>query len=66
MLGNLGMLPTAFLIAVAVGGVAYVFLFPLLSGQKRAEQRMKGYRGYRNRRPPDEKAGCRDFAPSAG
>jgi tight adherence protein B len=41
MLGNLGMLPTAFLIAVAVGGVAYVFLFPLLSGQKRAEQRMK-------------------------
>jgi tight adherence protein B len=42
MLGNLGMLPTAFLIAVAVGGVAYVFLYPLLSGEKRAEQRMKG------------------------
>lgn len=41
MLGNLGMLPTAFLIAVAVGGVAYVFLFPLISGEKRAEQRMK-------------------------
>jgi tight adherence protein B len=42
MLGNLGMLPTAFLIAVAVGGVAYVFLFPLISGEKRVEQRMKG------------------------
>lgn len=42
MLGNLGMLPTAFLIAVAVGGIAYVFLFPLISGEKRVEQRMKG------------------------
>jgi tight adherence protein B len=41
MLGNLGALPTAFLIAVAVGGVAYVFLMPLLSGEKRVEQRMK-------------------------
>src|SRR5581483_10456938 len=37
----LGTLPMAFLVAVAVGGVAYVFLFPLLSGEKRVEQRMK-------------------------
>ena len=34
-------LPMIFLIAVAAGGVAYVFLMPLLSGEKRAEQRMK-------------------------
>ncbi|HVT56715.1 MAG TPA: type II secretion system F family protein [Xanthobacteraceae bacterium] len=39
MLG--GTLPVAFLVTLAVGGVAYVFLFPLLSGEKRAEQRMK-------------------------
>jgi tight adherence protein B len=31
----------AFLVALAVGGVAYVFLFPMLSGEKRAEQRVK-------------------------
>ena len=37
----LGTIPIAFLAAVAVGGVAYVFLLPLLSGEKRAEQRMK-------------------------
>lgn len=37
----LGTLPLAFLVTVAVGGVAYVFLLPLLSGEKRAEQRMK-------------------------
>jgi tight adherence protein B len=37
----LGTLPIAFLAAVAVGGVAYVFLLPLLSGEKRVEQRMK-------------------------
>jgi tight adherence protein B len=36
-----GTLPIAFLAAVAVGGVAYVFLLPLLSGEKRVEQRMK-------------------------
>jgi tight adherence protein B len=29
-----------FLAAVAVGGIAYVFLYPLLSGEKKAEQRM--------------------------
>jgi tight adherence protein B len=39
MLG--GTLPMAFLVTLAVGGVAYVFLLPLLSGEKRAEQRMK-------------------------
>ncbi len=31
----------AFLITVAVGGVLYVFVYPLISGEKRAEQRMK-------------------------
>jgi tight adherence protein B len=29
-----------FLASVAVGGVAYVFLYPLLSGERKAEQRM--------------------------
>jgi tight adherence protein B len=33
------MLAVAFLAAVAMGGVAYVFLFPLLSGERKAEQR---------------------------
>jgi tight adherence protein B len=33
------MLAVAFLAAVAVGGVAYVFLFPLLSGERQAEKR---------------------------
>jgi tight adherence protein B len=28
------------LVAVAIGGVAYVFLYPLLSGEKRVEQRI--------------------------
>jgi tight adherence protein B len=35
-----GTLGVAILIAVAVGGVAYVFIYPLLSGERRVEQRM--------------------------
>jgi tight adherence protein B len=31
----------AFLITVAVGGVVYVFIYPLISGEKRVEQRLK-------------------------
>jgi tight adherence protein B len=31
----------AFLITVAVGGVLYVFIYPMLSGEKRVEQRMR-------------------------
>jgi tight adherence protein B len=31
----------AFLITVAVGGVLYVFIYPLISGENRVEQRMK-------------------------
>ena len=38
MFGTLGV---AILIAVAVGGVAYVFLYPLLTGERRVEQRMR-------------------------
>ena len=30
-----------FLVAVAIGGVAYVFLYPTLSGERKAEQRMQ-------------------------
>jgi tight adherence protein B len=30
-----------FLASVAIGGVAYVFLYPLLSGERKAEQRME-------------------------
>jgi tight adherence protein B len=37
----LGPVAFTFLITVAVGGVAYVFLYPLLSGEKRVEQRMR-------------------------
>jgi len=37
----IGPLAFTFLITVAVGGVAYVFLYPLLSGEKRVEQRMR-------------------------
>jgi len=33
-------LAIAFLAAVAIGGVAYVFLYPILSGEKKAEQRV--------------------------
>jgi tight adherence protein B len=36
-----GPLAFTFLTTVAVGGVAYVFLYPLLSGEKRVEQRMR-------------------------
>ncbi len=36
-----GTLIVAVLIAVAVGGVAYVFLYPLLSGERRVEQRTR-------------------------
>jgi tight adherence protein B len=31
----------AFMITVAVGGVLYVFIYPMISGEKRAEQRLK-------------------------
>jgi tight adherence protein B len=37
----LGPLAFAFLTVVAVGGVAYVFIYPFLSGEKRVEQRMR-------------------------
>src|SRR5689334_12799638 len=33
------MLPIAFLAAVGIGGVAYVFLYPYLSGEHQAEKR---------------------------
>jgi tight adherence protein B len=36
-----GALGVAILIAVAVGGVAYVFIYPLLTGERRVEQRMR-------------------------
>ncbi|MFA6265678.1 MAG: type II secretion system F family protein [Pseudolabrys sp.] len=36
----MGSLPIFFLAAIAVGGVAYVFLYPILSGEKKAEQRV--------------------------
>ncbi len=29
-----------FLVAVAIGGVAWVFVYPYLSGEKKAERRM--------------------------
>jgi tight adherence protein B len=38
---DMSMLAAGFLAAMAAGGVAYVFLYPLLSGQARAEKRQK-------------------------
>jgi tight adherence protein B len=35
----MGMLPIAFLATVCVGGIAYVFLYPLLSGERQAQRR---------------------------
>lgn len=48
----------AFLITVAVGGVLYVFIYPLISGEKRAEQRLKEIsvdeiQAKRSRKPAD-------------
>jgi tight adherence protein B len=37
---NMQMLAMAFLIAVAAGGVAWVFIYPLLSGERKAEKRV--------------------------
>jgi len=34
-------MPMFFLVAVAIGGVAWVFLYPVLSGEKRAEKRQQ-------------------------
>ena len=36
---NMQALALSFLAATAVGGVAWVFVYPLLSGQKKAENR---------------------------
>jgi tight adherence protein B len=36
---SMNALPVAFLAAVAVGGVAYVFIYPLLSGERTAQKR---------------------------
>src|SRR5262249_14928289 len=30
-----------FLVSIAIGGIAYVFIYPLLSGEKKAEKRME-------------------------
>jgi tight adherence protein B len=38
---DMSMVAASFLAAVAAGGVAYVFIHPLLSGEKRARQRQK-------------------------
>ncbi len=42
---DLNALGFAFLAAVSVGGVAYVFLYPILSGDARAEKRQKAVAG---------------------
>ena len=34
-----------FLVAVAMGGVAYVFIYPVLSGERKAEQRIRNVAG---------------------
>ena len=44
-------LALAFLAATAIGGVAWVFVYPLLSGQKKAESR-RAHRSPSRNRPP--------------
>ncbi len=36
---NMQLLALAFLAAIAIGGVAWVFIYPLISGEKQAESR---------------------------
>lgn len=36
----MGTLPVFFLAAIAVGGVVYVFLYPIMSGERKTEQRL--------------------------
>ncbi len=40
---DMSQIALAFLVTVSVGGIAYVFLYPHLSGQKRAEKRQKTF-----------------------
>ncbi len=40
---NMQALALAFMAAVAIGGLAWVFLYPLLSGEKQAEQRRSSF-----------------------
>ncbi len=54
----------AFLITIAVAGVLYVFIYPLISGEKRAEQRLKNIsaeeiQAKRSRKTPDAGANRR-------
>ncbi|HRF08634.1 MAG TPA: type II secretion system F family protein [Xanthobacteraceae bacterium] len=54
----------AFLITVAVGGVVYVFIYPMISGEKRVEERMRGIsadeiQAKRGRKPTDSSSARR-------
>ena len=41
------------MVATAIGGVAYVFIYPLLSGERKAEQRLASVDARRAGRPRD-------------
>jgi tight adherence protein B len=48
-----------FLASVAFGGVAWVFLYPILSGERKAEQRRQGGAGgARHARAPEISPRC--------
>lgn len=54
----------AFLITIAVGGVVYVFIYPMISGEKRVEERMRGIsadeiQAKRGRKPADSSSARR-------
>src|SRR5207253_8204429 len=50
-------------VAVAIGGVAWVFLYPILSGERKADQRRENIA----RQPPaTSRAGARAAAAAAG
>jgi tight adherence protein B len=54
----------AFLITIAAGGVVYVFIYPMISGEKRVEERMRGIsadeiHAKRGRKPSDSSSARR-------
>jgi len=54
---NQGAMTAMAFAAVAAGGAAYVFIYPLLSGEKRAEKRQKALLGAPDRKGPPGAAG---------
>ena len=52
---NMQALALAFLVAVTLGGLAWVFLYPLLSGEKKAEKKAEKKDGEKKDEKKEEK-----------